>query len=124
MAKESEYSFQLSAPLMVHGEEGPKEVTSISLRRPNAGDVFDLGNPFQFVDLPGPEDPATGKRPTTGGGIEMRLNGKVLSTWIVRLSGLDAGVVRSLEPGDLQAMMTWLAGLLAPVGREPQATKN
>ncbi|MEH6630162.1 MAG: phage tail assembly protein [Halopseudomonas aestusnigri] len=75
---------ELTEPATAHG----KEITSITLRKPIGGDVIECGHPMTMIS-------------DGDGGLEMKINPRIIGKLISRLGDVPLSTVKGLEVDEL-----------------------
>lgn len=108
----SGFTLTLSRPVKSH----KGDISEISFRDPVAGDLFDIGQPFEI------ERKAEVRR---GGDGTYAVTTREThdydkhKQWLIRLSGLDGGVLGQVPIGDTVKAINWLCSLFQETPENP-----
>lgn len=87
---------KLAKPVTAHGEQ----ITELTLREPTVEDIMDLNQPFLIIV----GDDETG----------IRIQGKTIGLYIVRLAGVPMSTVKQITPADFSAAQTVVMSFFGP----------
>jgi hypothetical protein len=96
----------LRKPITVHGDAGPKELKSLTLKMPSGRLVRRLGEPFTTKNE---SDGAGGVR------FEFRVNPALASEYLAEMSGVEADLLDQMHARDVLDAFDAIVKMLRPI---------